>query len=132
MDFKNEMTPNYLNKLVEERDQNMKAFQELVTKYRATESMSTLRRLNERIARIKVLNNRIARLGERYQIVKVIGMHLANTGSISIFKSFELYYTEISEYDATCKANLHFKGQTKDIKTFVIPTGTDTSQHFFK
>lgn len=141
-----DLTPNYLNQLIAERDENMSRFRKLAEKYKAYKpdepfhNMPTLtyipiglvHRLSECIARIKVLNQRIYRLGEKYSIVKVKGKYMNHTTKLSILKSFELYYTEISEYDATCKARILFKNAVTEIHTQIIPTGKDVSFNFFK
>lgn len=116
-----------LESFISERDAELKRLKLLEPQYRNSPTPSICTRISQCISKIRALNGRIAKLGIRYNIVRVWGKYVVPTqkkGGITYSKSFEIYFTDITEYDAKLLMELHFKEYgVAEIHTQTIPVG---------
>lgn len=102
-----------LESFLKERDAEMARLKVFHPQYKANPQNPVLcNRITQCVCKIRALNGRIAKLGIRYNIVQVWGKYIVppnRKGGLSYAKEFEIFYTDISEFDAQMLVELRFK-----------------------
>lgn len=114
------VTEHKLQKFLEERERVIKEVEELK---REPMSPGLQRRILGRLVRARALNARIATLGQRNNLVRVWGKYIIRSGNLTVTKDFQMYYTDIAQFDARRKAEMYFMDGLAEIHTEIITTG---------
>lgn len=89
----------------------------------STPSPGLAKRIAHRMDRLKVIMDRMNKLGRRYNIVRVWGKYIINTGNLAVGKDFQMYYTDISTMDARMLTEMQFKDGLLELHAEDIEVG---------